>query len=182
MPRSSRDAEFSAFVRSHRSELLRSACLLTAGDTYQAEDLVQIALARVYVAWPKVFRTGTAVAYVRRAIINAHIDETRRPRWRRERTMPELPDLPDFSAFRGDPDHVDGDAVRAALAQLPPRMRAAVVLRHWYDLSVEESAELLGCSQGTVKSQTAKAVAHLRLALRNSTLNSPPLINERSSW
>jgi RNA polymerase sigma-70 factor (sigma-E family) len=172
MPRSSRDAEFSAFVRSHRAELLRSACLLTAGDTHLAEDHVQTALARLYVAWPTVFRTGSAVPYVRRIIINAHIDETRRPRWRRERSVPDLPDLPDLNDvtdsgpwFNGA-ESADGEAVRAALAALPPRMRAAVVLRHWLDLSVEESAELLGCSAGTVKSQTAKALLQLRRTLR----------------
>jgi len=181
MPRSSRDAEFSAFVRAHRSELLRSACLLTAGDTHLAEDLVQTALTKLYLAWPKVFRTGTAVAYVRRIIINAHIDETRRPRWRREKSVPEPPDLPDLTAFELRADDADGEAIRAALAGLPPRMRAVIVLRHWYDLSVQESADLLGCSEGTVKSQTAKAAAHLRAALAILPPSRPPLIIERSS-
>jgi RNA polymerase sigma-70 factor (sigma-E family) len=176
MPRSSRDAEFSAFVRSHRAELLRSACLLTAGDTHLAEDHVQTALARLYVAWPKVFRTGSAVPYVRRIIINAHIDETRRPRWRRERSVADLahlPDVPDLTGpwFNGA-ESADGESVRAALAALPPRMRAAVVLRHWLDLSVEESADLLGCSAGTVKSQTAKALLRLR-----ATLQLEPVVN-----
>ena len=171
MPRSSRDAEFSAFVRSHRSELLRSACLLTAGDTHLAEDHVQTALARLYVAWPKVLRTGSAIPYVRRIIINAHIDETRRPRWRRERSvsdlseLPDLPDLTDPGPWFNGAESADGGAVRTALAALPPRMRAAVVLRHWLDLSVEESADLLGCSAGTVKSQTAKALLRLRQTL-----------------
>jgi RNA polymerase sigma-70 factor (sigma-E family) len=181
MPRSSRDAEFSAFVRAHRAELLRSACLLTAGDTHLAEDLVQTALARLYVAWPKVFRTGTAVPYVRRIIINAHIDETRRPRWRRERSVSEPPDLPDLTSTESWTDDADGEAVRAALKALPPRMRAVIVLRHWFDLSVEESADLLGCSQGTVKSQTAKAAAHLRSALQTPALRGPSIIIERSS-
>jgi RNA polymerase sigma-70 factor (sigma-E family) len=184
MTRSTRDAEFSAFVRAHRAELLRSACLLTAGDTHMAEDLVQTALARLYVAWPKVLRTGAAVAYVRRIIINAHIDETRRPRWRRERSVPEPPDLPDLRAAGAWDDGTggaDGEAVRAALATLPPRMRAAIVLRHWFDLSVEESADLLGCSQGTVKSQTAKAVAQLRAALQTRAFGRPSIIIERSA-
>jgi RNA polymerase sigma-70 factor (sigma-E family) len=178
MPRSTRDAEFSAFVREGRSELLRYARLLSAGDTHRAEDLVQTALARLYVAWPRVSRSGTALPYVRRIIVNAHIDETRRPRWRRERSVPETPDLPEpgtsgpwpsqaWSAdtWSVDTDEVTGETVRAALADLPPRMRAVVVLRHWLDLSVEESADLLGCSQGTVKSQTAKAVERMRAAL-----------------
>jgi len=85
MPRSSRDEEFSAFVQTRRTGLVRSACLLTAGDTHLAEDLVQTALARLYVAWPKVRRAGTESAYVWRIIVNAHIDEVRRPGRRRER-------------------------------------------------------------------------------------------------
>ena len=158
MPQSSRDTEFSAFVQAHRVEFLRAARLLTAGDTHLAEDLVQTALARGYVAWARIRKTGTPVAYVHRSIINAHIDETRRPRWRRERSVSEPPE-PTSSNFFTD---AGGEEIRAALAQLPPRMRAAVVLRHWLDYSVEESADLLGCSEGTVKSQTARAVAKLR--------------------
>ena len=173
MPRTSRDAEFSVFVRAHRAELLRSACLLTAGDTHHAEDLVQTALSRLYVAWPRVRRTGTAVAYVRRIIINAQIDETRRPRWRREQSVPELPDRPDLTSsddWVNGAESADGEAIRSALAALPPRMRAAIVLRHWLDLSVEESADLLGCSVGTVKSQTAKALSRLRELLPTAPL------------
>jgi RNA polymerase sigma-70 factor (sigma-E family) len=180
MTRTTRDQEFSTFVRAYRAELLRSACLLTAGDTHLAEDLVQTALAKLYVAWPKVLRTGTAVPYVRRIIINAHIDETRRPRWRRERSVPEPPDRPDLALSGSWSDHADGDAVRAALAGLPPRMRAVIVLRHWLDLSVEESADLLGCSQGTVKSQAAKAAAHLRAALQTPHVRSALPSIERS--
>ena len=71
MPRSSRDVEFSTFVRTNRAELLRTACLLTAGDTHLAEDLVQTALAKLYVAWPLVLRTGTAVGYARRIIVTS---------------------------------------------------------------------------------------------------------------
>jgi RNA polymerase sigma-70 factor (sigma-E family) len=162
MPRSPRDEEFSAFVAERRIELLRSACLLTAGDTHLAEDLVQTALARLYVAWPRVRRSGTETAYARRIVVNAHIDEVRRPRWRRERPVPELPDGPAPPPPGTFPDGVDGGAIRDALAVLPPRMRAAVVLRHWMDLSVAETADLLGCSAGTVKSQTAKGAARLR--------------------
>jgi RNA polymerase sigma-70 factor (sigma-E family) len=165
MPRSQRDEEFSAFVRAHRIELLRSASLLTAGDTHLAEDLVQTALARLYVAWPRMRRTTTPTAYAWRIIVNAHIDETRRPRWRRERSVPELPDRPDASTPATLPSGLDGDTIRAALAALPPRMRAVIVLRHWMDLSVEDTADLLGCTEGTVKSQTAKATARLRALL-----------------
>src|SRR5215831_19795194 len=89
-----RDEEFSEFVRDRRGELLRSACLLTAGDPHLAEDLVQTALAKLYVAWPRVRKTGTQVHYAWRILVNAHIDEVRRPRWTRERPVAEPPDLP----------------------------------------------------------------------------------------
>jgi RNA polymerase sigma-70 factor (sigma-E family) len=171
MPRSHRDEEFSAFVRAHRIELLRSACLLTAGDTHRAEDLVQTALARLYVAWPRVARAGTQAAYARRIIVNAHIDEVRRPRWRREQYVAEPPDGPGPPPPGLLPGGIDGEAIRSALAALPPRMRAAVVLRHWLDLSVEETASLLQCSEGSVKSQTAKATAKLRALLATAGIS-----------
>jgi RNA polymerase sigma-70 factor (sigma-E family) len=142
MPRSVRDEEFSAFVRARRIDLLRSACLLTAGDTHLAEDLVQTALARLYVAWPRVQRSGTQAAYAWRIVVNAYTDEVRRPRWRRERYVSEPPDGPAPAPPSALPGGIDGEAIRAALAALPPRMRAAVVLRHWMDLSVEETASL----------------------------------------
>ena len=101
MPPSSRDEEFSAFVQTRRTGLVRSACLLTAGDTHLAEDLVQTALARLYVAWPKVRRAGTESAYVWRIVVNAHIDEVRRPGRRRERHVPELPEPPASPQAKG---------------------------------------------------------------------------------
>jgi RNA polymerase sigma-70 factor (sigma-E family) len=170
LTRSPRDEEFSAFVTGRRVALLRTACLLTAGDQHMAEDLVQTALARMYVAWPKVRRSDSADAYARRVLVNAYIDEVRRPRWRREQTVSDLPDRPDTDPD-GGPDAVDGDVIRTALAELPKRMRAAVVLRHWLDLSVEETASLLDCSEGTVKSQTAKGIARLRSLLGGAAIS-----------
>jgi RNA polymerase sigma-70 factor (sigma-E family) len=171
MPRPARDDEFTTFVRSHRTSLLKFASLLTAGDHHRAEDLVQTALAKVYVAWPKLDQPGTVLAYTRRTVLNSHIDEGRRPRWRKERSTPDLPDLP---AHEG-PDGITGldegrfgslgQHVREALAALPKQMRAVVVLRYWLDLSIDETARMLGCSQGTVKSQAAKGTAKLRLLL-----------------
>jgi RNA polymerase sigma-70 factor (sigma-E family) len=175
MPRTSRDAEFSTFVLAHRADLLRSAYLLAAGDLHRAEDLVQTALTRLYKAWDKASRDGTPGAYAQRILVNAHIDETRRPGWRRENPVPDLPDRVDPSSgepWLGSTDHVAGDTIRAALAALPAGMRTVVVLRHWLDLTVEESADLIGCSEGTVKSQTAKALTRLRVSLGTGSI--PP--------
>lgn len=121
MPRASRDAEYAAFVRTHRVQLLRSACLLTAGDTHLAEDLVQTALARLYVAWPRVRARTTVLAYTRRIVVNAFLDEARRPRWRREEPVSEPADVADQTppatwpgADPLDAVGIDGEAVRAA--------------------------------------------------------------------
>src|SRR5262249_61231139 len=127
-PRSGLDEEFAPSGQTRRTGLVRSACLLTAGDPHLAEDLVQTALARLYVAWPKVRRAGTESAYVWRIIVNAHIDEVRRPGRRRERHVPELPELP--APPEAYPDGLGGSEGRAALAALPPGMAAARGLRH----------------------------------------------------
>jgi RNA polymerase sigma-70 factor (sigma-E family) len=156
-----RDAEFGAFVHARRTQLLRLATLLAAGDAHLAEDLVQTALTRLYVAWWRVEKDQGAEAYCRRILVNAVVDERRRA-WRRsESSRAEVPDVP--TADSGSAE--DRDAVRAALAELGPRMRAAVVLRHWLGYDVAECAHLLGCSEGTVKSQTARGLDRLRLLL-----------------
>ncbi|TQS46169.1 SigE family RNA polymerase sigma factor [Cryptosporangium phraense] len=160
MQRRALDAEFACFVRDNRTDLVRTARLLASGDPHRAEDLVQTALVRAYVSWGRIRTSDHPVAYVRRSIVNAHIDESRRPWWRRERSVDQLPERPHTT-----PADDLGDAVRAALTTLPPKMRAVVVLRHWLDLSVEQTAEWLGCSEGTVKSQNAKGVAKLRQLL-----------------
>lgn len=155
-----RDHQFEQFVRQRRHHLLRTARVLAAGDGHLAEDLVQQALVRVYLAWPRVSRRDNVDAYTRKVLVNGFIDHTRRPRWQREHVTADLPELPDA----GTADDLDPELL-GALGALPERMRAAVVLRHVLDLSVEESAHLLGCSTGTVKSQTFKGLAHLRDAL-----------------
>jgi RNA polymerase sigma-70 factor (sigma-E family) len=155
----SRDDEFRAYVLAARPGLLRTATLLAAGDAYLAEDVVQTSLTKLYVAWPRV-RTEGPERYARRILVNAFTDETRRP-WRRERSHDVVPDAP-----AAEPASLeDRDAVRRALASLPPRMRAAVVLRYWLELDVAETAAALGCSQGTVKSQTARGLERLRALL-----------------
>ncbi|MDN3357702.1 SigE family RNA polymerase sigma factor [Actinomadura sp. DC4] len=166
MIRTTRDREFSDFVGVSRVNLLRTACMLTAGDRFLAEDIVQTALARVYVAWPRIRERASAEAYARKAVVTAFLDETRRPWWQREKATGELPEPAMSGDAFGEVDgQLDGGAVRLALAELPPRMRAVIVLRHELDLSIEETASALGCAKGTVKSMNSKALEKLRAAL-----------------
>jgi RNA polymerase sigma-70 factor (sigma-E family) len=153
-----RDEEFQQYVRRRRGPLLRTATLLTSGDTHLAEDLVQVALTRLYLAWPRARGLDTD-AYARRIVVNALVDEKRRPFSRRERLRDQPPD----QTVTDRHHRIDADpALLDALAALPPGMRAAVVLRHVEGYSVEETADALGCSVGTVKSQTARGLDKLR--------------------
>lgn len=156
-----RDEEFSEYVAARRPQLRRTAYLL-CGDVHRAEDLVQTALTKLYVAWPRVQRSGNVDAFVRRIVMNAHLDDRRRP-WRRERAGLEGVDLVDPAPAGSDPD--DRDALVLALAALPERQRRVVVLRHYWGLSVDETAADLGISPGTVKSQTWHALRHLEATL-----------------
>lgn len=148
-----------AYVAARRPYLRRVAYLV-CNDWHTAEDLVQNALAKLYVAWPRIHGEGAEDAYVRRIIVRAHLDELRRP-WRRETAGL---DGYDVAAPAGLPFE-DSDALLTALKRLPERQRATVVLRYWCGLSVDEAAKDLGCSSGTVKSNTARAMASLRAAL-----------------
>lgn len=156
-----RDEEFRSYVLARRAELLRTATLLTAGDGHLAEDLVQSTLTQLYLAWPAFQKAHNPNAYARRALVNALVDEKRRPWRRRERSMPDLPERPSPEANGS----TRGDELNQAMRQLPPRMRAALVFRYFHDLSVAETAEALGCTQGTVKSQCARALDRLRKVL-----------------
>lgn len=156
---SPRTEAFVAYVTERRPALRRFAYLLT-GDWHAAEDLVQIALTKLYVAWPRIESDAAQDAYARRIVVRSHLDERRRP-WRRER-----PGLDGVDATAPDAmpsEHTD--ALLVALRALPARQRATVVLRFWCDRSVEQTAEELGVSTGTVKSQTARATATLRTML-----------------
>jgi RNA polymerase sigma-70 factor (sigma-E family) len=156
-----RDEQFHSFVLDHRAALVRTATLLTAGDPHLAEDLVQSTLTKLYLAWPAFRRADNPDGYLRRTLVNALTDERRRWWRRHERSMADLPDRP-----RTEPDRPDAvDGLRAALSELPPKMRAAVVFRYFYDLDVADTADALGCSPGTVKSQTARALDRLRTVL-----------------
>lgn len=150
-----RAAEFGAYVAQRRHHLYRTAWLL-CGDPHRAEDLVQETLTKLYLAWPRVSRADSVEAYVRRMLVNAHIDETRRP-WRRERPTAEPPDTP-YPATVGE----DADELWTALRALPAGQRRVVVLRHYWGLTIEETAADLDVTAGTVKSQTSAALTTLR--------------------
>jgi RNA polymerase sigma-70 factor (sigma-E family) len=152
------EAAFSAYVAARRPQLFRTACLL-CGDPHRAEDVVQDALVRLYAAWDRVARMDNIDGYVRRVIVNADYSDRRRP-WRRERAT-EAPDVPLHPGFPVE----DADAIRSALRALPPGQRRVIVLRHIWNLTVEETAAELWISTGTVKSQSAAALASLRKAL-----------------
>jgi RNA polymerase sigma-70 factor (sigma-E family) len=154
---SARDTEFREFVVSRQRTLRREAYLM-CGDWHRAEDFVQITLSRLYASWGRVDGRG-ADAYSRRILANAVIDERRRP-WRREITVSSVPDY-GYDAGSSTASDVRADLIRA-LASLPARQRVTLVLRFWVDASVNETAQILGCSTGTVKSQTSRALNTLR--------------------
>jgi RNA polymerase sigma-70 factor (sigma-E family) len=163
---SASDEAFRRFAADSAVPLGRLAYLL-CGDRHFAEDLVQICLVRLYRAWPRIWPLDAPVQYARKVLLRCWLNEQRKP-WRRSEVRDgDLPDRADESA---DPLRIVGsnqlnDQLRTALASVPVRQRAAVVLRHWSQLSVTETAAALGCSEGTVKSQTARGLAALRTTL-----------------
>jgi RNA polymerase sigma-70 factor (sigma-E family) len=159
--RSERDEQFHEFVADRRGYLVHTARLLTAGDVHLAEDLVQTALAKLYISWGAFRRATNRDGYARRALVNALMDERGRAWWKFERLIGELPERPGAGAPVNDTD----PELSRALRELPPRMRAVIVFRFYQDLDVAETAEALGCSAGTVKSQTSRALDKLRVAL-----------------
>ncbi|MEY9888120.1 RNA polymerase sigma-70 factor (sigma-E family) [Catenulispora sp. MAP5-51] len=151
------DAEFQAYMAARWPVLVRTAYLLT-GDRFLAEDLAQTALTRVYASWRRVRRADDVDAYVRRVLVNANSG-----RFRKRRVAEHLVAAPqDGRSHVPHEPLAQRSTVMAALAELPPRQRAVVVLRYWEDLSEREVAAALGCSTGTVKSQSSKALARLR--------------------
>ncbi|GAA1504510.1 SigE family RNA polymerase sigma factor [Nocardioides humi] len=158
--------EFVAFAQGARDRLRRTAYLL-CGDWDRAADHVQEALIRVYVAWPRLTRAGREYAYARRALVSVVLDHARR-RSSTELVVEADPQRP------AELDVAELVSARATLLQvmteLPPRQRACVVLRYFDDLSVADTARALGCSEGTVKSQTARALDRLRSVFEDSSL------------
>jgi RNA polymerase sigma-70 factor (sigma-E family) len=161
-----RDAEFGEYLDSRAAVMRRTAYLLCGGDWHRAEDLVQTTLTKIYVAWPRIRGDGSVDAYSRKVMVRTAIDESRKAYRKRESVVEELPES-QVTAQPGVEDVVD---VRRALAQLPAGQRAVVVLRFWEDLSVTETANALGKSEGTIKSQTSKGLATLRRLLGTGDL------------
>jgi len=152
------DPGFRDYVTARSRSLLRTAYLLT-GNRADAEDLVQSALAKTYLAWDRIEDRGALDGYVRRAMVNTHIS------WWRRRRLEEYPtdEVPDQAV--ADPSGTSDlqDTLRRAVDRLPQRMRAAVVLRYYEDMTEAEVADVLGVSLGTVKSTVSRAVAKLRI-------------------
>ena len=157
---------FDEFVAGAGARLGRTAALLT-GDRHQAEDLVQTALAKTYLRWHRLREPAAAEAYVRRVMVTTLI------RWRRRRWLGEIPaaELPEHAGQDAYGAADTRDLLRTALLRLPPPQRAVLVLRYYEDMSEDEAARVLGCSRGTVKSRTSRALAALR---RSDVFDLPP--------
>lgn len=162
MARSARDEQYTAYVTARLPWLQRVAYLLCQ-DWDRADDLVQAALTKLYVNWRRAGSVENVDGYARTVLVRVFLAEQRTSWWRR---VSAVRDLPEASSAHTDHD-TDLD-LRAALRGLAPRQRAAVVLRFYCDLSVEQTADVLNCSTGTVKSQTSRGLAALRHALRPS--------------
>lgn len=153
-----RDAEFTEYLAARQAALLRTAYLV-CGDRDQAEDVLQTALAKLYLSWDKVRDRGAIDAYVRRIVVNETTSAWRRPWHRRERATDQLPET---AVHHDRYDDGGSAALWDVVRSLPPRARAVVVLRYYEQLSEAETAQTLGISVGTVKSQSNRALRMLR--------------------
>jgi RNA polymerase sigma-70 factor (sigma-E family) len=172
MAKPSRDAEFTDYVTA-RSPWLRRVAYLLCGDWHRADDLVQTCITKLYVNWSKASHVDNLDGYARRVLVNTYLAE-QRVGWSRFTTL-----------HHAEPDSltadVDVDAsldLRSALEKLPPRQRATVVLRYYCDLTVDQTAQVMGCSAGNVKSQSSRGLATLRHLLDPSFI--PALEGTRS--
>jgi RNA polymerase sigma-70 factor (sigma-E family) len=154
------DVSFEDFVAAVSGRLFTMALLLTGHRRAEAEDLLQDVLERSYRRWPKIIRNGDPDAYVRQMMVNAAVDRWRRARHRREE--PLVIERADFGVRDQAGDIADRDLLLRVLAELPPRQRAVLVLRYFEDLTEAQTAAMLGCSVGAVKSQASRALVRLR--------------------
>lgn len=137
---------------------MRGTAFLLCGDWHRAEDLTQAAFVKLYRAWHRIAAHERLDAYTRQILVRTFLDETRRGFFHRERPTAEHTDssTPPMSGVE------DRMVLLRALADLAPRQRAALVLRYWEDMSVEDTAKALRCTTGTVKSQTARGLQAMR--------------------
>lgn len=150
------DQEYVEYVSASLDRLRRTAFLL-CGDGHRADDIVQAALVAVYLRWKKIRTVGNVDGYVHRILVRRYIDETRKG-WARVLLAWRDPD----TAAPAGPNVEDTHTVQAALAKLSRGQRAVLVLRYFCDMSVQETATVLGCSIGNVKSQTSRGLANMR--------------------
>ena len=151
--------QFREYFTARRDAVRRTAYLL-CGDWHWADDLTQTAFMRLAVSWRKVRDREALDGFVRTCLVRAYLADVRRVWRRRERSVAEPPDVAGAAgAAAGSPRRI---AFAAALRQLPPRQRAVLVCRYYQDLDVAATAAVLGCAQGTVKSQAARGLAKLR--------------------
>lgn len=168
------DADFRAFVAARSASLLRTAYLLV-GDWAHAEDVLQTALTKTYLSWRRLGELEAAEAYARRVLVTTATSWWRR-RWHGERPTAQLPER----AIRDQMDEqLERQAMWVHVQALPARQRAVLVLRFYEDLTEAQTADLLQCSVGTVKSQTSKALAKLRLDPR--LLSSPTPLGSKEA-
>jgi len=153
-------AEYLDFAGARTGHLYRSACLLTGGDTHLAEDLVQETLGRMYARWRRVSKADNPAAYAQTMLVHTFLS------WRRLRSSGERPTdvLPETPSVEPD-DAALRIALFDALAQLPARDRAVLVLRYWEDLSIEQTAAVLKLSAGAVSTRTSRALSRMRTQL-----------------
>ena len=157
-----RDIEYVAFVEANWDRYLRLARLLT-GDRHRGEELLQDCLVRLYVRWRRVAGKGDPHPYLRRMLVNGNVS------WWRRRRREQLVGIPPEFETPAATGREHREDLRQALLRLPYRQRAVVVLRHYEDLTERETASVLGCTIGTVKSQNARALARLRELLGDGT-------------
>ena len=154
--RKARADEYAEFAAARAGHLYRSACLLTAGDTHLAEDLVQESLGRIYVRWSRISVVGNPAAYAQTVLVRVFLTHQRR-RSSRERATDVLPEV--AAAGVDTPLRL---TLLDALARLPAKDRAVVVLRYWEDRSIEETAGVLNASAAAVRTRCTRALKQLR--------------------
>lgn len=167
MKRRPTDEQFSVFVNDTWRTLYRTAYLLL-GEHAAAEDLTQTALTKTYVAWGRIREDGSALPYARTILLNEARSMFRRRSWRRELPTDVVPES--LADPTHEPDPSDRPTVLNALRLLAPRQRAVIVLRYFEDLNVQQTADVLSCSPGTVKSQTSAALSTLRRLLGDAVI------------